>query len=171
MERAAIASGFANNTTELILERINTSTTGLHPVLRELGGNTTVTNLAIREGTLSRENVQQLKSMLRQNTVLKSLSLRSLKSLSLRSLEESVSRLEEQLEQRNEERGAVRAELVSRDAEAEQLRAPASRVEELDEKLLERRSQFETLQSDITAKEEEIQKLQDAQYQDASAQV
>jgi Ran GTPase-activating protein (RanGAP) involved in mRNA processing and transport len=62
---------------ELILERINTSTVGLHAVFRELGRNTTVTNLAIRNSELSRENVQQLKSMLRQNTALESLALTS----------------------------------------------------------------------------------------------
>jgi Ran GTPase-activating protein (RanGAP) involved in mRNA processing and transport len=49
----------------------------LNPVIRELGRNTTVTNLVICESVLSRENVQQLKSMLRQNTVLQSLDLGS----------------------------------------------------------------------------------------------
>jgi hypothetical protein len=47
----------------------------LNPVIRELGRNTTVTNLVISESVLSRENVQQLKAMLRQNTVLQSLDL------------------------------------------------------------------------------------------------
>jgi Ran GTPase-activating protein (RanGAP) involved in mRNA processing and transport len=62
---------------ELVIERMNTSTIDLHPVIRELGRNTTVTNLAIRISVLSRENVQQLKSMLRQNTALESLDLAS----------------------------------------------------------------------------------------------
>jgi hypothetical protein len=62
---------------ELVLERMNTNTVGLHPVIRELGRNTTVTKLAIIESALSRENVQQLKSMLRQNTALESLDLTS----------------------------------------------------------------------------------------------
>jgi hypothetical protein len=43
---------------ELVLERINTSTVGLHPVMRELARNTQVTSLAIRDSMLSRENVQ-----------------------------------------------------------------------------------------------------------------
>jgi hypothetical protein len=40
--------------------------------MQELGRNTTITNLAIRDCLLSRENVQQLKALLRQNTVLQS---------------------------------------------------------------------------------------------------
>jgi Leucine-rich repeat (LRR) protein len=62
---------------ELVLEKVNTSTVGLHPVIRELGRNTTVTSLAIRDSVLSRDNVQQLKSMLRRNTGLESLDLES----------------------------------------------------------------------------------------------
>jgi hypothetical protein len=62
---------------ELILEQVDTRTVGLHPVLRELGCNTTVTNLAIRDSVFSRENVQQLKAVLRQNTALQSLDLTS----------------------------------------------------------------------------------------------
>jgi hypothetical protein len=68
---------------ELILnKRINTSTAGLHPVIREpvireLGRNTTVTNLAIRKSALSRETIQQLKSMLQRKTALESLDLTS----------------------------------------------------------------------------------------------
>jgi hypothetical protein len=62
---------------ELILEQVGTRILGLHPVLRELGRNTTVTNLSIRLCVLSRETVQQVKSMLRQNTSLQSLDLTS----------------------------------------------------------------------------------------------
>jgi Ran GTPase-activating protein (RanGAP) involved in mRNA processing and transport len=58
---------------ELILEQVDTRTVGLHPVLRELGRNTTVTNLAIRNSVMSHEIAQQLKSMLRQNTALQHL--------------------------------------------------------------------------------------------------
>jgi hypothetical protein len=46
---------------ELILVGVGTSTVGLQAVMRELGRNTTVTNLTIRDSTLSRENIQQLK--------------------------------------------------------------------------------------------------------------
>jgi Ran GTPase-activating protein (RanGAP) involved in mRNA processing and transport len=62
---------------ELILEQVDTRTVGLHEVLRELGRNTTVTNLAIRDSELSRENIQQLRVFLRQNTALQSLELDS----------------------------------------------------------------------------------------------
>jgi Ran GTPase-activating protein (RanGAP) involved in mRNA processing and transport len=64
---------------ELVLEQVGTRAASLHlpVVIRELGRNITVTNLAIRESVLSRENAQQLKSMLRQNTVLQSLDLGS----------------------------------------------------------------------------------------------
>jgi Ran GTPase-activating protein (RanGAP) involved in mRNA processing and transport len=62
---------------ELILERIITRTVGLHPVMRELARNNTVTNLVLRYCVLSRENVQELKSMLRRNTALESLDLES----------------------------------------------------------------------------------------------
>jgi Ran GTPase-activating protein (RanGAP) involved in mRNA processing and transport len=60
---------------ELVLQQVGTRTVGLHVVIRELGRNTTVTNLFIRYSELSRENNQQLKSMLRQNTALESLDL------------------------------------------------------------------------------------------------
>jgi Ran GTPase-activating protein (RanGAP) involved in mRNA processing and transport len=62
---------------ELVLDKLDTRTVGLHPVLRELERNTAVTTLAIRVSVLSHENVQQLKSVLRQNTVLQSLVLTS----------------------------------------------------------------------------------------------
>jgi hypothetical protein len=61
---------------ELILERINTRTIGLHPVLQELGRNIRLTHLTIRRSVLSRENVQQLKGVLRRNTALESLDMR-----------------------------------------------------------------------------------------------
>jgi Ran GTPase-activating protein (RanGAP) involved in mRNA processing and transport len=61
---------------ELVLGHVNAaSTVGLHPVLQELARNTTVTKLAIRNSVLSRETVQQVKSILRQNTALQSLDL------------------------------------------------------------------------------------------------
>jgi hypothetical protein len=66
-----------SNVKELVLERVNTRTVGLHPVMRELGRNTTVTNLAIRHSELSREIAQQLKAVLRQNTALEYLGLTS----------------------------------------------------------------------------------------------
>jgi hypothetical protein len=62
---------------ELVLDQVSTRTVGLCPVIRELGRNTTVTSLVIRDSVLSRENVQELKSMLRQNTALQSLDLES----------------------------------------------------------------------------------------------
>jgi Leucine-rich repeat (LRR) protein len=62
---------------ELILEEVNTRTVGLHPVLQELVRNTTVTKLTIRNSELTREDVQQVKSMLRQNTSLQYLYLTS----------------------------------------------------------------------------------------------
>jgi hypothetical protein len=62
---------------ELVLEQINARAVGLHQVIRELGCNTTVTNLAIRGSVLSRESVQQLKSMLRRNAAPESLDLTS----------------------------------------------------------------------------------------------
>jgi hypothetical protein len=58
---------------ELVIEHIDTSNVGLYPVIRELGRNTKVTKLAIINSALSRENVQELKSMLRRNTALESL--------------------------------------------------------------------------------------------------
>jgi Ran GTPase-activating protein (RanGAP) involved in mRNA processing and transport len=60
---------------ELVLERMTTRTVGLHSVIRELGRNTTNTKLAISDSLLSRENLQQLKSMLRRNNPLESLDL------------------------------------------------------------------------------------------------
>jgi hypothetical protein len=62
---------------ELVLEQVGPRTVGLRPVMQELGRNTTVINLAIRDSELSRENVQQLKTLLRQNTALQSLDLTS----------------------------------------------------------------------------------------------
>jgi Ran GTPase-activating protein (RanGAP) involved in mRNA processing and transport len=44
---------------------------------RKLKLGTTVTNLVLRDCVLSRENVQQLKTVLRQNTALESLNLQS----------------------------------------------------------------------------------------------
>jgi Ran GTPase-activating protein (RanGAP) involved in mRNA processing and transport len=61
---------------ELILEKVDTHTVGLHPVLRELGRNTTVTNLTIGDSVLGRDSVQQLKAVVRQNTALQHLILR-----------------------------------------------------------------------------------------------
>jgi hypothetical protein len=61
---------------ELVLQQVDYSTVGLHPVLRELGRSTTVTNLAIRSSVLDRENFQQLKVIVRQNTALQHLNLR-----------------------------------------------------------------------------------------------
>jgi Ran GTPase-activating protein (RanGAP) involved in mRNA processing and transport len=60
---------------ELVLEQVDAGTVGLYSVMRELAHNTTVTSLAIRKSVLSRENVQQLKWILRQNTALESLDL------------------------------------------------------------------------------------------------
>jgi Ran GTPase-activating protein (RanGAP) involved in mRNA processing and transport len=62
---------------ELVLEQVDTRTNGLHPVIRELGRNTSVTNLTILNSVMSHENAQQLKSMLRQNTALEYLDLES----------------------------------------------------------------------------------------------
>jgi Ran GTPase-activating protein (RanGAP) involved in mRNA processing and transport len=62
---------------ELVIEQVASRTVGLHPVLQELGRNTTVTNLTIRESVFSRENFQKVKAMLRQNTALQSLNLTS----------------------------------------------------------------------------------------------
>jgi Ran GTPase-activating protein (RanGAP) involved in mRNA processing and transport len=60
---------------ELILEKVDTHTVVFHPVMQELGRNITVTKLTIRKCVLSRENVQQLKAALRQNTALQYLDL------------------------------------------------------------------------------------------------
>jgi hypothetical protein len=51
---------------ELILEQVDsTRTVGLHPVMQELGRNTTVTDLSILDSVLSIENVHQLKVAIR----------------------------------------------------------------------------------------------------------
>jgi hypothetical protein len=62
---------------DLVLDQVDTNMIGLHKVMQELECNTTVTNLVICGGFLSRENIQLLKSMLRQNTALESLNLSS----------------------------------------------------------------------------------------------
>jgi Ran GTPase-activating protein (RanGAP) involved in mRNA processing and transport len=62
---------------KLILDRVGTRTVGLEAVMQELGRNTTVTSFTICGSTLSRENVQQLKFMLRRNTALTYLDLTS----------------------------------------------------------------------------------------------
>jgi Ran GTPase-activating protein (RanGAP) involved in mRNA processing and transport len=59
----------------LVLDKVDTRTVGLHPVLRELERNTTVVTFAIRNAVLSHENVQQLKVVFRQNTALQYLDL------------------------------------------------------------------------------------------------
>jgi Ran GTPase-activating protein (RanGAP) involved in mRNA processing and transport len=46
-------------------------------IARKLGLGTTVTNLVLRHRVLSRENIQQLKAVLRRNTALESLDLTS----------------------------------------------------------------------------------------------
>jgi Ran GTPase-activating protein (RanGAP) involved in mRNA processing and transport len=61
---------------ELVLEKVDIRTVGLHPVLRELGRNTTLTSLTIRDSGLNQESVQQLQAVLRQNTALQHLILR-----------------------------------------------------------------------------------------------
>jgi Ran GTPase-activating protein (RanGAP) involved in mRNA processing and transport len=61
---------------ELVIEHFDTRTVGLHPVMQELGRNTTVTRLAICDSELNHENVQQLQAVLRQNTALQHLILR-----------------------------------------------------------------------------------------------
>jgi hypothetical protein len=60
---------------ELILEEVDASTVGFHPAMQELGRNSTVTKLKIRNSVLSLETAQQLKAVLRQNTALQSLDL------------------------------------------------------------------------------------------------
>jgi hypothetical protein len=64
---------------ELVFEQVDikTHTVGLHPIVQELGCNTTVTKLAIVNSVLSHETVQLLKSMLRRNAALQSLVLGS----------------------------------------------------------------------------------------------
>jgi Ran GTPase-activating protein (RanGAP) involved in mRNA processing and transport len=61
---------------ELVIEQVDFSTVGLHPVLRELGRNTTITNLVIRNSVLGHENVQQIKAIVRENKALQHLNLR-----------------------------------------------------------------------------------------------
>jgi Ran GTPase-activating protein (RanGAP) involved in mRNA processing and transport len=61
---------------ELVLDKVGTRTVGFKAVMRELGRNATLTNLTICGSTLSRENVQQLTSILRQSTALTRLDLR-----------------------------------------------------------------------------------------------
>jgi Ran GTPase-activating protein (RanGAP) involved in mRNA processing and transport len=61
---------------ELVLERVDIRTVGLHSVMRELGRNSTVTKLVIVDSVLGHEIAQQLKSVLRQNTALQHLILR-----------------------------------------------------------------------------------------------
>jgi Leucine-rich repeat (LRR) protein len=61
---------------ELVLEKVDTHAVGLYAVLRELGCNTTVTNLTIRDSVLGRDYVQQLKAVVRRNTALQHLVLR-----------------------------------------------------------------------------------------------
>jgi Ran GTPase-activating protein (RanGAP) involved in mRNA processing and transport len=60
---------------ELILEQVDTNTVGLHSVMQELRHNTTVTNLAIRNSTLSFDSMRQLEAVLCQNTALHTLDL------------------------------------------------------------------------------------------------
>jgi Ran GTPase-activating protein (RanGAP) involved in mRNA processing and transport len=62
---------------ELVLDKLSTNAVGFRALMQELGRNTTITNLAIRDCLLSRENVEQLKALLRQNTALQSLDLTS----------------------------------------------------------------------------------------------
>jgi Ran GTPase-activating protein (RanGAP) involved in mRNA processing and transport len=62
---------------ELIIEKIDTRTVGLHPVFRELRRNTIVTSLSICNSTLNRKKIQHLKFVLLQNTTLQSLDLSS----------------------------------------------------------------------------------------------
>jgi Ran GTPase-activating protein (RanGAP) involved in mRNA processing and transport len=70
---------------ELVLQKVDTRTVGLRPVMQELGRNTTLTTLAIRDSGLNHESVQQLQAVLRQNTTLQHLILRgnNLKSAGL----------------------------------------------------------------------------------------
>jgi Ran GTPase-activating protein (RanGAP) involved in mRNA processing and transport len=62
---------------KVVLDNLSTNTVGFRALMQELGRNTTITNLAIRDCLLSRENVEQLKALLRQNTALQSLDLTS----------------------------------------------------------------------------------------------
>jgi Ran GTPase-activating protein (RanGAP) involved in mRNA processing and transport len=63
---------------ELILTQVDARTFGLHPVLRELERNTTVTDFVMSDCVLSREDLQQLKAVLRQNAALQYLDLESI---------------------------------------------------------------------------------------------
>jgi hypothetical protein len=56
---------------ELVIEKVNTRTVGLHP--SGAGRNTTLTSLTIAYSTLNHENIQQLQAVLRQNTALQHL--------------------------------------------------------------------------------------------------
>jgi Ran GTPase-activating protein (RanGAP) involved in mRNA processing and transport len=60
---------------ELVLEKVDTRTVGLRPVMRVLERNTTLTSLTIRYSGLNHESVQQLQAVLRQNTALQHLIL------------------------------------------------------------------------------------------------
>jgi Ran GTPase-activating protein (RanGAP) involved in mRNA processing and transport len=70
---------------ELVLKKVDTRTVGWHPVMQELGRNTTLTSLTLRDSGLNHESVQQLQAVLRQNTALQHLILRgnNLKSAGL----------------------------------------------------------------------------------------
>jgi Ran GTPase-activating protein (RanGAP) involved in mRNA processing and transport len=70
---------------ELVLKKVDTYTVGMRPVMQELGRNTTLTSLTIRDSGLNHESVQQLQAVLRQNTTLQHLILRgnNLKSVGL----------------------------------------------------------------------------------------
>jgi Ran GTPase-activating protein (RanGAP) involved in mRNA processing and transport len=63
---------------EVVLEQVDTptGTVGFDPVMQELGRNTTVINLAIRDSVLTSEDIQQLKAVLHQNTTIQHLILR-----------------------------------------------------------------------------------------------
>jgi hypothetical protein len=76
---AAIAAGFAwqdSKVKEVILYKVDNRTDGLQPIPRELGRNTTVTNLTFGYSVLSHEITQQLKAVIRQNMALLRLDLR-----------------------------------------------------------------------------------------------
>jgi Ran GTPase-activating protein (RanGAP) involved in mRNA processing and transport len=62
---------------EFVFEKVHYSTVGFHRLMQEVGRNTTVTNLAIRNSRLSLENAHLLQAALRQNTALQSLDLAS----------------------------------------------------------------------------------------------
>jgi hypothetical protein len=58
---------------ELVFDKVHFSTVDFHRLMQELGRNTVVTNFAFRDGWWTREKLQQLKTVLRQNTALQSL--------------------------------------------------------------------------------------------------